>query len=285
MAFRVHFRPQQDGSTYQNVNCDPTSHGMACERACEGVNPRKTTAPWLPARGKLPSMASAIRKRIIALFGVTGGTHHYHNQAAVKSLYGVETEVIYGCPWQDFVNGVRSGRGAVVSIVYKLLHGTPYDACPGFDGRHAVWVNEIRWNSTRGRWEALVYDPLADGSPDWVPQGPQWWALTRLKKAMIATHPGEEKCDVAFTRNTEIVVRTTKLGPSRLRKGPRTSFDTLTASVPAGTKMLTVARVSGSSWTVGDRSGSTWFKVAEINGVDVKEKYGVDFAYLATGWF
>jgi hypothetical protein len=258
---------------------------MAAERACEGVNPHVTTAPWLPPDGTLPSMSSAIRKKIIALFSVTGGTHHYHNADAVKAMYGVVMEVIYGCPWDDFVDGIKSGRGAVVTIIYAKLHDTPFDACRSFDGRHAVYVGDIRWDADQGRWEALVYDPLADGRYDWVPEGPQWWPLSLLKRATTATSSDGTEVDSSFTRNTEVAVRTTKLGPARMRKGPRTSFDTLTAAIPSGSKLTTVDRVEGSSWTLGSRTGNTWFKVAQVNGVTVKEKYGVDYGYVATGWF
>jgi GH25 family lysozyme M1 (1,4-beta-N-acetylmuramidase) len=61
------------------------------------------------------------------------------------------------------------------------------------------------------------------------------------------------------------------------------------ASLPAGTKVTVIGKVTGSSWsaTCGGKavSGSTWYKISEINGRSTSSLYGASAVYGATGLF
>jgi len=57
----------------------------------------------------------------------------------------------------------------------------------------------------------------------------------------------------------------------------------------AGAKVVAVAKVSGSRWSVRcagvSSSGSSWWRITSINGRSVKSLYGVSYVYGATGLF
>lgn len=192
MVYRPTFRKQGDGSTCQWANCGPASSAMASQRAREGVDPNRPSA-W-------PPTPREVRASIQAKFG-TGckGTTFAQNESAVASLYGVDLQPRYNIPFSTFRSMIISGRGAVVAIQYSAVPAK-YDASPGFDGGHSVFVNERR--ASDGAF--LVYDPLADGRRTGIPKGPQWWPSSVLQKAAEA-YPGTNvgAIHASFTIDTE----------------------------------------------------------------------------------
>jgi len=273
VTYRPAFRKQGDGSRCQWQNCNPTSHAMAVDRA---------------TRGSKVGSQVAIRNRI-NLF--CPGTSMLQNHDAVRALYAVPMDVKWDYSWSEFLAGIKSGRGAVVTIMYSTLHNTPYDACRTFDGRHAIYVNEWRHNSTTNRDEFLVYDPLADHRYSWIPQGPQWWPASLLQKAMLASYSsdGSNSVEAAFTANTEWVNRKTTCGLAKLRVSP-SSLAVNKDSIPAGTTLYTsVDPIVGATYdftACGVRkTGNKWYAVTAVNGKSVASLYGVPVVYVSLGWF
>jgi len=275
MAYRPAFQKQADGSQCGWENCNPTSHAMAVDR------------DWLGARKGGPV---AIRNRI-DLF--CPGTSMSQNLTAVKALYATAMDARYDVPWSTFLDGLVSGRGAVVTILYSVVHGTPFDACRTFDGRHAIYVNERRWNATLGRYEALVFDPLADGRYSWIPKGPQWWPMSLLEKAMLASYTtdGSGNVESSFTRNTAT-------GPKKALYAK----DSVTGTVPhfrptagvdkppvdvirIGDLVRVVQTLAGGAWTINGKKGSVWYRIDTVDGQSVDLRYGVPVVYAAQGWF
>lgn len=194
--YRAHWRPQKDGSDEEWRQCAAIAAGNAADRARKGVKPT-TKFPWLPSitkltygwRSTLPTMASSIFDWCRRTYSTSapGGLYQKWANAAIKAMYGVTMGYAYGIAWATFVSFIVGHRGGSVSIKYWVLHGTPFDGCRSFDGRHRVFVNERRFNSTKGIYEYLVLDGLADHRFSWIPQGPQWWPASLLKRAMEAS--------------------------------------------------------------------------------------------------
>ena len=190
MVYRPTFRKQGDGSRCAWQNCGPASQAMASQRFREGKDPLNHHG-W-------PPMPSEIRNFITP--NSCGGTTLQELDAGALHLYNTNMWVRYGVPWATFQSLIISGRGAVVQILYSVIHGTKYDGSPGFYGNHGIYVNERR--ASDGAY--LVYDPLCDHRRSYIPQGPQWWPaalLRRAAEAMPGTAPG---CvNASFTIDTE----------------------------------------------------------------------------------
>lgn len=193
MPYRPRFRKQLDGSTCQGSNCGCAAAAMASQRAREGKDPTNKFG-W-------PPTPKEIRQRIIAKFGIgCKGSTFAQNEEAANHLYEVDLLPRYNVPWDTFRSMIVSGRGAQVAIQYSVIAPTKYDACPGFTGGHSVYVNERR--PSDGYF--LVYDPLADGRRKGIPQGPQWWPPSLLKKAAGAYAGTNAGClHAQFTKDTE----------------------------------------------------------------------------------
>jgi hypothetical protein len=268
MAYRPRIQKQGDGSQCQWQNCSPTSHSMAVDR------------DWLGARRGAPK---AIRDKIAL---TCPGTSLSQNGTAISALYGTRTDPRYEIPWGSFLDGIVSGRGAVVSIRYIALHGTPFDSCRTFDGRHAIFVNERRFNATLGRYEALVFDPLADHRFSWIPQGPQWWPMALLQKAMLAIYnPNPDRVvDCAFTRNTNATTKKALFSGGKLRTGAGVGF-AAKDDLDIGAMCVVADQVEGGQWTVNGKIGKVWYKIPTINGKTASALYGVPNVFAAKGWF
>ena len=192
MVYRPPFIKQLDGTRCQGSNCNCASHAMAAIRHRKGHDPANAHG-W-------PATPKEIRSRIITVDNDWGGTSLGQNDLAVQHLYAVNMDVRYNVPWESFRSMIQSGRGAVVSIQYSVIHGTKFDACSTFYGGHAVYVNERR--SSDGAF--LVGDPLADHRRAGIPQGPQWWPASLLRRACEAYAGTNSGCvHASFTRDTE----------------------------------------------------------------------------------
>jgi hypothetical protein len=189
MPFRPTFHKQGDGSRCQWSNCNCASHADAAERARRGVDPGNVHG-WLPTPSEIRNQVSP---------HACGGTSLNENGAAVAHLYAVTMTIRYNIPWESFRSLIISGRGAVVPILYRILPAR-FDASPGFNGNHAIFVNERR--ASDGAY--LVYDPLADGRRAGIPKGPQWWPGSLLRDAAYA-YPGTNVgcIHASFTRDTD----------------------------------------------------------------------------------
>lgn len=72
---------------------------------------------------------------------------------AALNRYGVDLEVRYRLPWDDFARKVEKGEGAVLQGYYGPIADSRFDAGGGFRGNHGIFVPP--------GWGTM--DPLADG--------------------------------------------------------------------------------------------------------------------------
>jgi hypothetical protein len=190
MTYRPHLLTQLGKTPCANKNCGVCCAGMAADRARKGIDPNNKYA-WPPTAGDIRRQISGTWCRPTTLEDC---------KRAVKALYGVDLTIRYNIPRANFRSLIMSGRGAIMSIRYSVIHGTKFDASPNFYGNHGIFVNERRLGGFY-----LVYDPLADGRRKGIPKGPQWWPGNLLYAAGQA-YPGTNADHVhaAFTRDTEV---------------------------------------------------------------------------------
>jgi hypothetical protein len=186
---------QLDGSTWASENCAAASAAMTALRAKRNVNP-KLGYPWLTT--SLPTMSSATRKWCNAHYNtsVVDGLYQKWVNPAVKAMYGVSMGYAFGTNWSTLIAYLLDHRGITVTVMYSYFQGTPY-AGSSFRGRHRQYWNERRWNATKQRMEILVYDPLCDGRHPWIPKGPQWIPVSKLRQAAEAAG-----IEISFTPRT-----------------------------------------------------------------------------------
>ena len=113
----------------------------------------------------------------------------------------------------------------------------------------------------------------------WLPLAAAGLALLLVLTAMSAAMPRGVLAATTLAARCDSV---------NLRVKPRTTARTL-RTLAAGAKVVAVAKVSGSHWSVkcaGSRkSASSWWRISSINGKSVKALYGVNYVYGATGLF
>jgi hypothetical protein len=113
----------------------------------------------------------------------SGGSDLYDLNVALARGFSEAFTVWWMRSWNDFIRDIRSGRGAVLSIQYWPV---PYNlrGQKNFTGGHAIFVNEGRYYDSLGNpTELLVFDPLCDARYYNIPQGPNWWPTSMVKKA------------------------------------------------------------------------------------------------------
>lgn len=272
MVYRPPFIKQLDGSALGGSNCTVASSCMAAIRHLRGINPAGA-AQWYPTP-----------KYVRAKMGDTsGGTNLAQNDSVFYTLYKINFDVRYNLPWSTFVSEIKRGRGAVLQGRYLAFKGTKLWATDSFTGNHAVYINEVRYNSTLKRNEFLMYDPLADGRRNFY-QGPTWVAESLLKKfagSLVLNNRtgavvGLGKCYVMFTRDTEpeVVLRYggtayaktvfAKVSGARVRATPNVGTTkivrTLALNAPFAARQRTAAGalVNGSKVWYGDATGTQW---------------------------
>jgi hypothetical protein len=281
MVYRPPFIKQLDGSTYGGYNCTLASMCMAVVRHYRGVNP-PGTALWYPRPSDM-RYKSGDR---------SGGTTLAQASALASKYYGASMSVRYSYAWSEFIKRIVEGRGAILQGSYSVLAPTAYDACPGFTGNHAVYVNERRYNSADHRYELLVYDPLADGRRAGIWKGPRWIPESLMKtfagKLWLGSRTvGYGYCYTMYTRDTESDTQApaqietvlkyggvpygprimyARVAGARVRVAPTTASGTGTIlrSLPLNGEFAAYQRTSqgqmvyGSSVWYGSRRGGEW---------------------------
>lgn len=168
MVYRPRFVKQFDGHRLQGTNCTMASGAMALDRQTLGK--KRTTA------GYLRNMQ----------YDQEGGSDLNDLNIALARGFSESLTVWWFRPWQDLLDDLRSGRGAVLSVQYWPVEYR-FRGQKNFTGGHAIYVNEARgWQYAGGVWtptELLVGDPLCDARYYNIPQGPNWWPHAMVKKA------------------------------------------------------------------------------------------------------
>ena len=284
MVYRPPFIKQLDGSKYGGSNCTLASLSMALVRHYKGVNP-PGTAFWYPRPADLRVKSG----------DHSGGTTLAQASSLASHYYGADLSVRYSYAWSEFIKRIVEGRGAILQGSYSVLAPTAYDACPGFTGNHAVYVNERRYNSTAKRYELLVYDPLADGRRAGIWKGPRWIPESLMKtfagKLWLGSRTvGYGSCYTAYTRDTEAAGTTVpaqipttlryggvaygprklyaRVSGARVRERPTTKAPIL-RSLPINAEFAAYQRThgewtNGSSLWYGSRAGGEWVHTSAL---------------------
>ena len=145
-----------DGSRLGGVNCNPTAGAILVDLTSCGD--RRTTG-------------AAVRE---LTHDKVGGTVLSVVASALQRGYGVDLDIDTGS-FDRVIRALRAGRGVSLCGSSVATRGTRYQASETFDGNHQWALTDIR-AAGGGRFEILVFDPLADGrrrgiatSPMWVP--------------------------------------------------------------------------------------------------------------------
>ncbi len=119
-----------------------------------------------------------------------------------------------------------------------------------------------------------------------VQRWPHWLSLaaTALAMLMVLSAVSAAMPQGALAATTQAA----RCDGVNLRAKPRLTARTL-RTIRAGAKVVAVAKVSGSRWSVkcgGSRkAASTWWRITSINGKSVRSLYGRNYVYAATGLF
>lgn len=278
-VYRPPFIKQLDGSRYAGLNCTMASAAMAAVRHTRGANPAGT-APWYPTPSYLRGRTG----------DSSGGTTLAQADSVLIRLYNINLDIEYNLGWEDFLQRVLHGEGAILQGGYSAIRGTKYSGSETFGGNHAVYINEAKWNETFNRWDFLWYDPLCDGRRAGIPKGPQWvpgWLVKKFASALMVTansRIGANQTYCAFTRDTEDVIE--KFGGVKLaspvvfeatkdnnaRRAPRLNSDTarrytIGELFKAFQKSSIGNLVGGSRIWYGDADGTRWVPAAYFKKV------------------
>jgi len=244
---------QLDGSKCANANCVAATHAMLVHTVTNGAKAAVAA-----------NHSSPFTVQVRDNYGVyCPGIPFSAAASAVQHLASVTMTPRFGITWDMFSAIIDAGHPADISIVYSALHGTPFDSCHTYDGRHSVAVFERRYNVNLNGTEFLVGDPLADHRYTWIPLGPQWWPASLLKKAAALSANGAVNCSIApipaGAPTKKLVCATT------VRTEPSTVTGTLVGSLPAGTTCTILSSVTGGFWSLtcgGSKTDNVWYKVS-----------------------
>jgi hypothetical protein len=275
MPYTPPFIKQLDGSRYAGTNCTVASSCMAAIRHRRGSNP-PGTAQWYPT-------PSYVRYR---MGDTSGGTNLQQNDSIFYRYWGINMEVRYKLGWSMFRTKIKAGQAAVLQGGYDVVRLTRFSGSSNFYGNHAVYVNEVRYNSTARRYEYKVGDPLCDGRRSGIPRGYQWWPESLLKSFAGRLMVGSYRLGIGyvyamFTRDTEVTptapTLTLRYGAHSttarkvyakyegvaMKKGPGSTFATI-RRYSKGNYMLTRRQsttgqwVNGSNRWYGNIDGTRW---------------------------
>lgn len=262
---RPTFVKQLDGSRYAGLNCTCAAAAMALDR--HTIGRYRTTGAY-----------------VRALTGDTsGGTNLVQVESALQRRWGVDLDVRYRLPFEEFERRIRSGQGAILQGWEAVTRGTRWQASETFGGNHAWYVNDIDPDA-----RFLVYDPLADGRRDGIARSPM-----RIPRSVVREYAG--KLDVsdpaepyralglglvyaAFTRDTEPHVHL-RDGARRSRPFPdRTRADESRVDVYREPKLgadvvdhlgrgdLFTAWQQTDAW-LGNHNGTRWVRKAHMRRI------------------
>lgn len=202
------FRKQLDGSAWEGLNCNCA----VCRSQIQ-----------FATGGKADPSVHEVRLRTLnkdGTFDRTGGTR-LDQMAAVAATYGVILEVHYGVEFARAWDWLHDETLALnFSILYEPLHGTRHDACPGFDGNHAV-----------GGHDGSIGDPLADARRAGIPLGMAVWEKALLREVTGALNIsndtrrykalGAGRCYVAVAHAPKAKPKPSKPKPSQPAPAPK----------------------------------------------------------------
>lgn len=141
------------------------------------------------AREKDDGLSMAQVTSVVRSFDTATETNGYQDLRAIYYIGG---------SYDDALDELQRGRYIVWAIDYGWInrHYKTKSGDPNFYGKHAVGAVGLRVRS--GNRQTQVFDPLADARRKGIPQGPQWWDLSKLMQAGDAVQ--------AFGRFTACVI-------------------------------------------------------------------------------
>jgi GH25 family lysozyme M1 (1,4-beta-N-acetylmuramidase) len=146
-------------------------------------------------------------------------------------------------------------------------------------GTRIVAVSRV----TGGSWRTRCAGVTARGS--------SWYRITVVNGKTAASRFGRTYVYAATSLFRKLYTMT-ELGTAcdgvSLRTAAKTTA-TRKATLPKGTKVISIGSVSGGSWSATCAgkavSGTTWYKINSVGGKSVSSLYGVSYVYAAKGLF
>jgi hypothetical protein len=155
-------RAHPKGSDMGGSNCNPSSAALLVDFVSCGK--RRTTG-------------AAVRE----LTGdFEGGTWLGDVIKAVRRGYGVDIDINTGS-FDRVIKALTQGRGVTLCGSSIATRGTRHQASETFDGNHQWALTDIRHDAS-GKYEILVFDPLADGRRPRIAKSPMWIGADTVRK-------------------------------------------------------------------------------------------------------
>ena len=155
-------RAHPKGSDMGGSNCNPSSAALLVDFVSCGK--RRTTG-------------AAVRE----LTGdFEGGTWLGDVIKAVRRGYGVDIDINTGS-FDRVIKALTQGRGVTLCGSSIATRGTRHQASETFDGNHQWALTDIRHDAS-GKYEILVFDPLADGRRPRIATSPMWIGADTVRK-------------------------------------------------------------------------------------------------------
>lgn len=262
MPYRPPYRTQLDDSRCEKANCMCVACLMAMRRDWLGV--------------KLGSPISIRNYHNVYCPGTTVNM----NVRAVKALYGTDLEYRWDVPWEGVEDALAANRGVAALMLYRDMHGTPFDASPNFSGHHGIYLNSMFRED--GRWWVATADPLASGWGRGIPKGWQDWPRPLVREVMTdALSNGH--VEFAFTRSTSSHAQRKVLyiGGRWRHKPDGRDQD----AVSRGSIVRVIERKRGPRWSVAGRQGRRWYGIDRINNMSASSAVGDPVIWLPKGLF
>jgi len=155
------------------LDCTTHSAARAIMRNYQGVKPAGISGQWPPTGGYIRSVTT----NPDGTLDRTGGTNHSQMKQVLSSYYGMALDVQNGMLWNDFLTQVNSGRGAMISVLYKTIASSAFSGQSNFYGNHEMFCESATATTLR------IIDPLADGRSAGIYHGPGDYPMELIKVA------------------------------------------------------------------------------------------------------
>ena len=109
-----------------------------------------------------------------------GGTWLGDVIKAVRRGYDVDIDINTGS-FDRVIKALTSRKGVTLCGSSIATRGTRHQASETFDGNHQWALTDIRHNDS-GKYEILVFDPLADGRGNRIAKSPMWIGADTVRK-------------------------------------------------------------------------------------------------------
>jgi SpoIID/LytB domain protein len=258
-------------------------HHAALDPAAPRTIPRRRPS----SAAALSALAAALLLFVFSSGGTLAATTASPKCDAVNLRTGPST---------TYTKKTSVNTGAVLTVAAAVTGGSYATTCAGVSMSGTSWY---RFSAINGKSVASLYGltylygasklfsavTAPTASPTRAPTAAPTAALTAPPTVAPTAVPTSAPTAAPTPAPATLAATCDSVN---LRTGAGTTY-AIKASVVAGTRVASVATISGGAWSTSCAgkalSGSTWLKIDAVNGVSTTTAYGVGFVYGASGLF